>query len=165
MNSAVLRSEKKYTPPGPKCPDIFEELESQLSTIYPSISFDNLTTLANKVYHRYMTSKAYESTLGDTNRPPEHYGEPGEAMEATDEGVEKLGWKGDHQMANLVLRMRDGFWYHELFHAITDGDIGRVSEIIKVSVLIPDLAQITPQCTPQGLAVHLLGLWIHQLWQ
>ena len=54
-------------------------------------------------------------------------------MEVTDKGVEKLGWKGDCQMANLVLRMRDGFWYLELCHAIVDGDIGRVSEIIKVS--------------------------------
>ena len=29
--------------------------------------------------------------------------------------------------------MRDGLWYHELCHAIIDGDIGCVSEIIKVS--------------------------------
>jgi len=85
-----------------------------------------------------MTSKAYESTLGDTERSPECYGEAGESMKAADEGVEKPNWKGDRQMANLVLRMRDGFWYYELCHAIVDGDIGRVSEIIKVSDQVLD---------------------------
>ena len=141
LSSAVLRSERPYTPPGPKSPDVFEELESQLSTIHPSLTFDDLTLLADKVYNRYMTSKAYESALGDTKRLPEVYGKVGEAVEATDDGVEKPGWKGDRQMANLVLRMRDGFWYHELCHAIIDGDIGRVSETIKVSDYDLDLTQ------------------------
>ena len=129
-----MRSERQYTAPGPKHPDIFGELESQLSTTYPSISFHDLTILADKVYYRYMTSKAYESALGDTERSPEYFGKAGAPMKAIDEKVEKPGWKGDRQMANLVLRMRDGFWYHELCHAIVDGDIGRVSEIIKVRV-------------------------------
>ena len=102
MSSAVLRSERQYKAPGSKRSDVFEELESQLSTIYPSISFHDLTILANKVYHRYMTTKAHESALGDTERLPEHYGEEGAPMEAMDEGVEKPGWKGDRQMANLV---------------------------------------------------------------
>jgi len=133
VNSAVLRSEKEFVAPGPKVPDIFEELESQLSTIYPSISFHHLEVLANKVYYRYMTSQAYESTLGDTERLPGRYGVAGKEAEVIDEKAEKLGWKGDRQVANLVLRMRDGLWYHELCHAVVDGDIGRVSEIIKVS--------------------------------
>lgn len=133
VNSAVLRSERHHTIPGSKEPSIFEELESQLSTIHPPISFHDLEILANKVYHRYMTSRAYESALGDTERPLEDYGEAGEQMDGADKEVEKPGWKGDHQMANLVLRMRDGLWYYELCHAIIDGDTGRVSEIIKVS--------------------------------
>jgi hypothetical protein len=54
-------------------------------------------------------------------------------MEGADEGIEKLSWKGDWQHANLVLRMRDGLWYYELCHAIIDGDIGHVLEILKVS--------------------------------
>ena len=83
-----------------------------------------------------MTSQAHESALGDTERLPEHYGELGEQMEAMDGGVEKLGWKGDQKMANLVLRMRDGLWYYKFCHAITDGDIGRVFEIIKVSAQV-----------------------------
>ena len=132
MSSAVLRQEKPYTAPGPKRSDVFDELESQLSTIHPSISFNDLTLLANKAYHCYMTTKAHESALGDTERLPEYYGVAGASMEPMDQGAEKSGWQGDRQMANLVLRMRDGFWYHELCYAICDGDIGRVSEIIKV---------------------------------
>ena len=142
MSSAVLQSERQYTVPGPKRPDIFEELESQLSTIYPSISFDDLTLLANKVYHRFMTTKAHESALGDTERLPEVYGEAGGPVQPADKEAEKLGWKGDRQMANLVLRMRDGFWYYELCHAITDGDIGRVSEIIKVNDQVSNLSRL-----------------------
>ena len=79
-----------------------------------------------------MTTKAHENALGDTERLSEDYGKAGAPMQP-DQGAEKPGWKGDRQMANLVLRMRDGFWYYELCHAITDGDIGRVSEIIKAS--------------------------------
>lgn len=127
-----MRSEREYTPPGPKPPDVFEEVDFQLSAIYPSISFDNLEVLASKVYHRYMTTKAHEDALGDTKRPEECYGKPGQQMAPMDE-IEKKSWKGDRQMANLALRMRDGLWYYEFCHAVTDGDIGRVSEIIKVS--------------------------------
>lgn len=151
--------------PGPKHPDIFEELESQLSTIYPSISFHDLATLANKVYQRYMTTKAHESALGDTERLPGDYGKAGAPVEAMDEGVEKPGWKGDRQMANLVLRMRDGLWYHELCHAIVDGDIGRVSEIIKVRAWVFNLVQKSPSPTFLGAAFYFLGCWSHKLWQ
>ena len=134
INRAVLQSEHQYAPSGPKTPDIFEEVESQFSTIYPSITFHDLEVLANKVYHRFMTTQAYESALGDTPRLPEIYGKPGKEIEMMDEGVEKLSWKGDRQLANIVLRMRDGAWYFEFCHAITDGDIGRVYEIIKVTI-------------------------------
>ena len=136
MSRAVLQSERAYTPPHPRPPNVFEEIDSQLSAIYPSISFHDLEVLANKVYHRYMTTQAHESALGDTERPPEQYGEPGGKVGALDEGLEKPGWKGDRQVANLVLRMRDSLWYYEFCHAITDGDIGHVSEIIKVGAKI-----------------------------
>ena len=86
-------------------------------------------------------------------------------MEAVDKGVEKPGWKGDRQMANLVLRMRDGFWYHELCHAIVDGDIGRVAEIIKVRDQVLDSVQIFSSPIFLGPSVYLLGCWSHQLWQ
>ena len=57
-----------------------------------------------------MTTQAYEDALGDTEWPEERYGKPGEPMEQMDKGVEKASWKGDHQMANLVLWMRDSLW-------------------------------------------------------
>ncbi|KAG8769275.1 hypothetical protein FRC12_005056 [Ceratobasidium sp. 428] len=39
---------------------------------------------------------------------------------------------GDTALGNAVLLMRDAFWYLEFATAITEGDIGRVFEIIKV---------------------------------
>ena len=83
-----------------------------------------------------MTSNAHYDALGDLPRSKDIYGEPGSPMESMDEGVEKHGWDGDRQMANLTLRMRDCLWYYELCHAIVDGDIGRVMEIIKVVIII-----------------------------
>ena len=133
MNREVLRAEQGHSPSGSKPPDVFEEVDSQFLKISPPITFHVLETLASKVYHRYMTTQAYESALGDTERPVQLYGKPGKTVEVTDEGVEKLSWEGDRQHANLVLRMRDGLWYYELCHAIIDGDIGRVLEILKVS--------------------------------
>ena len=79
-----------------------------------------------------MVSNAHYDALGDIPRPTDLYGEPGSRMEPVDK--EKHGWNGDRQMANLTLRMRDTLWYYELCHAIVDGDIGRVMEIIKVRV-------------------------------
>ena len=79
---------------------------------------------------------AHNAALGDVDRPVEIYGWPGSKMEPQHEEVEKYGWSGDQQMANLTLRMRDSLWYYELCHAIADGDIGRVMEIIKVTVLV-----------------------------
>jgi hypothetical protein len=80
-----------------------------------------------------MTTQAHESALGDTEQPLESYGKPGEQMEPIDKGFEKLGWKGDQQMANLVFRMSNGLWYYEFCCTIIDGDVGHVSGIIKVS--------------------------------
>ncbi|KAG9077862.1 hypothetical protein FS749_010195 [Ceratobasidium sp. UAMH 11750] len=39
---------------------------------------------------------------------------------------------GDPALRNAQLLMRDGFWYLEFVTAVTEGDIGRVFEIIKV---------------------------------
>jgi len=79
-----------------------------------------------------MTTKAYQYALGDIPRPADIYGVDGLLWPPQDDSGEKLGWSGDRQMANLTLRMRDCLWYYELCHAIVDGDIGRVMEIIKV---------------------------------
>ncbi|KAF8601732.1 hypothetical protein BDV93DRAFT_509786 [Ceratobasidium sp. AG-I] len=39
---------------------------------------------------------------------------------------------GDAALSNAILLIRDGFWYMEFATAVTEGDIGRVFEIIKV---------------------------------
>lgn len=83
-----------------------------------------------------MTSNAHYDALGDTSHPTDIYGRPGNSMEAVDKKVEKHGWDGDRQMANLTLHMRDCLWYYELCHAAVDGDIGWVMEIIKVGAVI-----------------------------
>ena len=85
-----------------------------------------------------MTSNAHYDALGDIPRSTEIYGEPGSPMEPEDKKLEKRGWDGDRQMANLTLHMRDCLWYYELCHAIVDGDIGWVMEIIKVMAVVGD---------------------------
>ena len=83
-----------------------------------------------------MVSNAHYDALGDFPRSADTYGEPGSPMDPVDKEAEKRGWDGDRQMANLTLRMRDSLWYYELCHAVVDGDIGRVMEIIKVGVMV-----------------------------
>jgi len=132
---AVLRSEGMAisgTGEGESAPTIIEELDSLLKHLFSPITIDHLSTLSQKVYLRYMITGAHNAALGNIDRPVEIYGQPGSQMEPQNEGVEKYGWNGDRQMANLTLRMRDSLWYYELCHAIVDGDIGRVLEIIKV---------------------------------
>ena len=91
-----------------------------------------------------MTTMAHQYALGDIPRPADIYGKDGPSWPPQDDGGEKLGWNGDRQMANLTLRMRDCLWYYELCHAIVDGDIGRVMEIIKVIAMVSDF---TPSLT------------------
>jgi hypothetical protein len=76
-------------------------------------------------------------------------------LESQHEAVEKCGWRGDRQMANLMLLMRDSLWYYELCHAIITGDIGWVLEIIKVIAAVVDYTV----CLTQSLAptVFVLG--------
>ena len=134
MGSAVLRSEGRVIDApqeGESAPNIIQELDS-LFTAEPSQSFSALEILAKKVYLRYMTTKAHQYALGDISRPVDICGEAGDPMVPIKDDGEKPGWNGDRQMANLTLRMRDCLWYYELCHAIVDGDIGRVMEIIKV---------------------------------
>jgi hypothetical protein len=141
VSSAVLRSEGRATgapQEGESAPSIIQELDTSFPSEPSQISFSNLASLAEKVYLRYMTSNAHYDALGDIPRPVDIYGELGSPMKPMDEGAEKYGWNGDRQMANLTLRMRDCLWYYELCHAIVDGDIGRVMEIIKVIVVVVD---------------------------
>jgi len=133
-----MRSEGKAIPPpqeGESAPNIIQELDIMFPSEPSKASFSDLASLAEKVYLRYMTSNAHYDALGDIPRPTDIYGRPGSPMESVDKKVEKHGWDGDRQMANLTLRMRDCLWYYELCHAIVDGDIGRVMEIIKVGAM------------------------------
>lgn len=141
MGSAVLRSEGAVaggTREGKSALNIIDELDELLKHRFSSITIDCLLNLARKVYLRYMVTGAHNDALGDVDRRVEIYGQPGSQMESQHDGVEKCGWSGDRQMANLTLRMRDSLWYYELCHAVIDGDIGRVLEIIKVTARAMD---------------------------
>ena len=164
--SAVLRSEgiTVCEAGGAKsAPNVIDELDDLLKYGYSPITIDRLSSLARKVYLRYMIIGAHNAALGDVDRPVEIYGKPGSQMEPQHEGAEKHGWSGDRQLANLTLHMRDSLWYYELCHAIIAGDIGRVLEIIKVIAVAVDYIV----CLIQSLAptVFVLGSWCIQLWQ
>ena len=141
IGSATLRSERvvvSETREGESAPNIIEELDTLLKHGNSLITIDHLSSLARKVYLRYMVTSTHNDALGDIDRPVEIYGRPGDQMEPEDKEAERHGWNGDRQMANLTLRMRDSLWYYELCHAIIDGDIGRVLEIIKVMAAATD---------------------------
>lgn len=135
MSRAVLQSEGKVVDApqeGESAPNIIQELDALFPDTPSQLPFSELEKLATKVYLRYMTTKAHQYALGDILRPVAIYGEDGAAMVPEADDGEKLGWNGDRQMANLILRMRDCLWYYELCHAIVDGDIGQVMDVIKV---------------------------------
>ena len=137
MSSATLRSEGmsiSRANEGESAPNVIAELDTLLKN--GPTTFSYLSNLAKKVYLRYMITGAHNASLGDISRPVEIYGLPGDQMEPQHEDMEKSNWKGDRQMANLTLRMRDSLWYYEFCHAIIDGDVGRVLEIIKVMVTV-----------------------------
>jgi len=144
-------------------PNIIEELDALLKNGFSPITIDHLSSLARKVYLRYMIIGAHNAALGYIDRPVEVYGQPGHRMKPQHEEAERCGWNGDRQMANLTLRMRDSLWYYELCHAIIDGDIGRVLEIIKVMFVVVDSTVCLTQFPVA--TVFILGGWCIQLWQ
>ena len=158
--SAVLRAEGitvDGTGPAESAPNVIDELDRLLKQRFPKITIGGLSSLARKVYLRYMIIGAHNAALGDVDRPVEVYGRPGSEMEPQHEAVEKYGWNGDRQMANLTLRMRDSLWYYELCHAIADGDIGRVLEIIKVTAAVSNCTTRLTKLT--AATVFVLGSW------
>jgi len=42
------------------------------------------------------------------------------------------GFDSDHVLANSILFLEDFGWWIEAAHAIPEGDVGRVNEILKV---------------------------------
>jgi hypothetical protein len=43
---------------------------------------------------------------------------------------------GDQMLGNFILFMRDASWYVEFSSAIPEGDVGRVFEVMKVSICV-----------------------------
>ncbi len=85
-----------------------------------------LECLAKVAYRRYLCTAAYEDAKGHLPRSSEIYGEENSAP--NDDGT----WQGDRVLTNQILQLRDTLWYYEMCKAISDGDIGRVVEVIKV---------------------------------
>ncbi|KAG8722535.1 hypothetical protein FRC09_006111 [Ceratobasidium sp. 395] len=40
------------------------------------------------------------------------------------------GFRGDHCLANSIVRLRDSLWHYEFVYAIADGDIGRAMKVM-----------------------------------
>lgn len=122
-------------------PHIISELDNLFDEGggHADLTFEQLELLAKVGYQRYMCSAAYTAALGKVTRSADIYGESGVPVTGNQAGEENEGWSGDRQLANLILRMRDTFWYYEYCHAIVDGDVGRVVEVIKVSLSLNTL--------------------------
>lgn len=69
-------------------------------------------------------------------------------------------FKGDHVLANSILRLRDSLWHYEFIWATADGDIGRTMQIMAVS--IHHYYMLNPIWTPN---VSIPGLAIHVPWR
>ena len=166
FGSAVLQSEGRVNPApqeGRSTPNMIEELDSLFPGDPSNISFSNLKDLATKVYIRYMSLRAHQDALGNVPRCTDIYGKDGDPWTPQDDGGEAFGWNGDRQMANLTLQMRDCLWYYEFCHAVVDGDIGRVMEIIKVTA-VTDGAN-PPLTWALASSVLILGCWSFKLWK
>ncbi|KAF9488430.1 hypothetical protein BDN71DRAFT_1347373, partial [Pleurotus eryngii] len=94
-----------------------------------SKEFSFLEDLAAVAYRRYLTTAAYEDCMDDGPIPT---GDADLSGSDNNDNDDEWKWKGDQGMANLALQLRDSFWYYEMCHAISHGDIGRVMEIIKI---------------------------------
>lgn len=121
-------------------------------------SFEKLHDFARRVYDRHLCVAAHEDALGHAPRDETLYGPSVDfgkllcqskmcdllkdsierpvlpvADESTHEDSDDpRTWHGDRLLANTVNFMRQTFWYIEFCAAVSEGDIGRVFEIIKV---------------------------------
>jgi hypothetical protein len=106
------------------------------------MTFDEVMEIAQKVHQRFMTQRA----LHDGRRTK--FGTPSEQWPSSDSsGMPNFAAivalptldrslsserQGDNVITNNVLFMRDVGWYLELCSAISEGDTGRVLEILNV---------------------------------
>ncbi|KAJ7830933.1 hypothetical protein B0H14DRAFT_2365511 [Mycena olivaceomarginata] len=111
----------------------FERLASQdkLPTL------DNLISEADALVHRYASDTAFETALSSTrfNKCPERYKfQTALPVQATDSSDANGEFTGDQVLANTIAFRRDILLYTELSDAISDGDIGRVCEVLKLLI-------------------------------
>ncbi|KAF9013010.1 hypothetical protein BDZ89DRAFT_963282 [Hymenopellis radicata] len=119
-------------------------------------TYDDLSDLADKTYCRYMCSRAWEASLGHVDRREDIYGPQVDPVDHADNDTQQHGQEsapkkakrkntkkgktketenkaqGDQVLANSIAYLRSVFWYLELCAAISEGDIGRVFEVLKV---------------------------------
>lgn len=119
----------------------FEQLASQKKL--PTL--EQLISHANSIVRRYASDRAYQTALCSArfSRCPEVYKfaaglgfAPAHAspdLESTTH-VEDATFTGDRVLANTILFRRDFLLWMELSDAISEGDIGRVYEVLKVSL-------------------------------
>ncbi|KAG8704943.1 hypothetical protein FRC09_003240 [Ceratobasidium sp. 395] len=104
--------------------------------LFPDCSFQQLERIANQVYTHYMTTQAYQATLGKPSQPANASSMEAIVFEELRKLREESGpdatTNADQLLGNSVLFMRDAFWYLEFASAVPEGDIGRVCEIIKL---------------------------------
>ncbi|KAK1228298.1 hypothetical protein PQX77_008662 [Marasmius sp. AFHP31] len=134
----------------PSFDELLERMEHIVDRYMSSEAYEQALSLeANKVSppaHCFPTKTTSKSFHGSTLVPPPFENIPPEEGvdiqrgEATVEGAklvkEKSGFDGDRTLANSILfKMEYSYWL-EASYAISEGDVGRVFEIIKIWVFL-----------------------------
>ncbi|KAG9095171.1 hypothetical protein FRC06_010067 [Ceratobasidium sp. 370] len=110
---------------------------------YHECTIQQLEHIANQVYMRYMTTEAYHTTLGAPDQPVDKQSLRGTILEelrrydqdpnySTSNSGSGSSANADQLLGNVILFMRDAFWYLEFASAVPEGDIGRIYEVIKL---------------------------------
>ncbi|KAF6742326.1 hypothetical protein DFP72DRAFT_830671 [Ephemerocybe angulata] len=104
-----------------------------------AITFDELKTMAERVYDQYLTfasAEMFHEAADETVEGVESEAVRSENMDPhgpTDEGdTETAVPNTDATLSNNIHFLRMTFWYLEMCAGIAEGDIGRVFEIIKL---------------------------------
>lgn len=109
---------------------------------YYNCRLDQLEELARAIYEQYMTTGANQKThaapsLSNSSVHDivlQHLQHSDLAATVSASTTSKSAASGDQMLGNLTLLMRDMFLYLEFATAIPEGDIGRVFEVMKVSI-------------------------------
>jgi hypothetical protein len=136
--------------------DHFESLEEPLSG-------PQLLTIAKQLVFRWASTHAYDiamfsNTYWEGPKGPDVFSDSSDsdsdvplvqrrfAQRSVDTGstceraglcsAAASGFRGDHCLANSIIRMRDSLWHFEFNWAVADGDIGRVMQVMSVSLVL-----------------------------